>query len=40
MPKFKCTICDEVFEAPSKEEAVCPLCGAAGDAIEPVKEDK
>ena len=40
MPKFKCTICGEVFEAPSLEAAICPLCGAMGDALEPVAEEE
>ena len=38
MAKFKCNICGEIFEAASLEEAVCPLCGAEGDAIEPAAE--
>ncbi len=40
MPKFKCTICGEVFEAPSLAEAICPLCGAMGDALEPVSDEE
>ena len=40
MPKFKCTICGEIFEAPSKKDAICPLCGAMGDALELVEEEK
>ena len=39
MPEFKCTICGEIFEAPSLEEAVCPLCGAGPEALEPVEKD-
>ena len=39
MPKFKCTICGEIFEAASADEAICPLCGAMGDALEPVAEE-
>ena len=38
MPKFKCTVCGEIFEAPSKKDAICPLCGAMGDALELVEE--
>ena len=30
MKTFKCKICGKVFEAPSLEEAVCPLCKATG----------
>ena len=28
MPKFKCKVCDVVFEADSLDVAVCPKCGA------------
>ena len=34
MAKFRCKICGEVFEAPSAEEAVCPVCKASGDKLE------
>ena len=37
--KIKCTICGEIFEAPSLKDAVCPLCGAMGEALEPVAEE-
>jgi glutamate synthase domain-containing protein 2/rubredoxin len=33
MLKIRCTICEEVFEAPSLEDAVCPLCSATGDDL-------
>ncbi|MBQ3901518.1 MAG: rubrerythrin family protein, partial [Clostridia bacterium] len=36
MPKFKCTICGEVFEAPTAAEAVCPKCKATGDKLEAI----
>ncbi len=38
MKKYKCIICGEVFEVQDGEEAVCPLCGATGDDLEPVEE--
>ncbi|MBO4261095.1 MAG: rubrerythrin family protein [Clostridia bacterium] len=38
--KYKCTICGEIFEVKDGEEAVCPLCGADGDALEPVADEK
>lgn len=37
MLTYKCTICNEIFEVAEGEEAVCPLCGADGDALEIVK---
>ena len=37
--KIKCTICGEIFEAPSLKDAICPLCGAMGEALEPVAEE-
>ena len=33
MLTYKCTICNEVFEVKEGDEPVCPLCGAAGDAL-------
>ena len=33
MPKFKCKVCDVVFEADSLDVAVCPKCGAVGDNL-------
>ncbi len=38
MRKFRCKICGTIFEAPSLAEAVCPLCDAAGDGVEPFDE--
>ncbi len=37
--KYKCHICGEIFEIPSGEEVVCPLCYATGDVIEAIKEE-
>ena len=34
MPKFKCKLCNEVFEADSLETAVCPKCGATKENLE------
>ena len=40
MPKFRCKVCGEEFEAASAEEAVCPLCGVSGDDLELIEEEK
>lgn len=32
--KFRCKICGEIFEAPSAEGAVCPICGAGVEDLE------
>ncbi|MBR3415955.1 MAG: rubrerythrin family protein [Clostridia bacterium] len=37
MAYFKCEICGEVFEADSKETAVCPKCKATGDKLKELK---
>ena len=37
MVRVRCILCGEVFEAPSLEEAVCPLCGATGSDLELVE---
>lgn len=34
MPKFKCNLCKEVFEADNLETAVCPVCGATKENLE------
>ena len=39
MVRVRCILCGEVFEAPSLEEAVCPLCGATKEDFEAVKKD-
>ena len=36
--KYKCQICGEVFEIPTGEEVVCPLCFASGDVIEKLED--
>ena len=38
MVKVRCKLCGKVFEAPSLEEAVCPMCGASGDSLELVED--
>ncbi|MBQ6450213.1 rubrerythrin family protein [bacterium] len=35
MPRFKCLVCGDVFEAPDHASAVCPKCKARGDKIVP-----
>ena len=40
MAKFKCKLCGDVFEADSLESAVCPVCGATGDQLEEIVEEK
>ncbi len=40
MRKFKCLICGEVFEVEDGVEPVCPLCGAKGDKLVEIKEEK
>ena len=40
MAKFRCTVCGEVFEADSIENAVCPKCKVTGDKLEEIKEEK
>lgn len=34
MVKLKCKVCGKEFEAPSLEEAVCPVCNVTGDKLE------
>ena len=34
--QYKCKLCGAVFEVEDGQEAVCPLCGATGDQLEPV----
>ncbi len=34
MVKLKCKVCGKEFEAPSLEEAVCPVCKVTGDKLE------
>ena len=36
--KYKCKVCGAVFEVNAGEEPVCPVCGARGEALEPIKE--
>lgn len=37
MAQFKCKVCGEIFEAPNRAEAVCPVCGVTGDELEEIK---
>ena len=39
MPKFKCKVCGEEFDAPNRAEAVCPACGVTGDKLEELQGD-
>lgn len=34
--QYKCKLCGAVFDVEDGQEAVCPLCGATGDQLEPV----
>ncbi len=36
MRKYKCTVCHDRFEWEGGAEPVCPVCGAKGDALEPM----
>ncbi len=37
--KYKCKICNAVFEVEDGQEPVCPVCKAKGNNIEQIKED-
>ena len=39
MPKFKCKVCGEEFDAPNRAEAVCPVCGVTGEKLEELQGD-
>ena len=39
MKKFRCKVCNAVFEAESLENAVCPVCNAKGDKLEEIVEE-
>ncbi len=32
---FICNICGVEFDADSIEDAICPVCGASGDDVQP-----
>ena len=34
--QYKCKLCGAVFDVEDGQEAVCPLCGATGDQLEPL----
>lgn len=38
MKKYKCKVCGEIFEVADGQEAVCPVCGVAGDSLEEIVE--
>lgn len=38
--KYKCKVCGAVFEVADGETAVCPVCGASGDDLEVIAEEK
>ena len=38
MAKYKCEICEAIFEAPKGTEPVCPECGACGSDIKMLKD--
>ncbi len=40
MKKYRCLVCGTVFELDDDAPAVCPLCRAEGEKVEPVKEEK
>jgi len=33
MAKYKCTVCNEVFEVADGATPVCPTCGATGSKL-------
>ena len=39
MRKFKCKICNAIFEVAESEEPICPVCKAKGENLEEIKED-
>lgn len=40
MRKFRCKICNAVFEAADGEEPICPICKAKGENLEEIKEEE
>lgn len=40
MRKYRCKVCGEIFEAASGVDAICPKCGARGDNVELIEEEK
>ncbi len=40
MAKYKCVICGATFEIKEGEALVCPVCGATGDSLELIAEEK
>ena len=40
MAKYRCKLCGEIFEVPDGQTPKCPRCGAEGDKLELVSEEK
>ena len=40
MRKFKCTVCQAIFEVADGETPVCPICKATGDKLIEIKENE
>lgn len=40
MKKYRCKICNAVFEVAEGEEPICPICKAKGENLEEIKEEK
>ena len=38
--QYKCKLCGAIFDVEEGQEAVCPLCGATGDQLEPLVQKK
>lgn len=39
MKKYRCKICNAVFEAADNEDPICPICKATGDNLEEIQEE-
>ena len=40
MKQYRCKICSEVFTVADEHEPVCPKCGASGDKVEEIADNK
>ena len=36
--KYKCLVCNAIFDVPGGEDPICPICGAMGDDLELIGE--